>query len=145
LQILSVKSEQDATRTKVRVRLESRTIALLNDGRNVEVGKRIREARRYAGLSQAALARQLGVTEKAMQNWEYGMTQASRPRLEAIAKATKVPGGWLWLYGSVAAVPTGSEEITALRDQVEESGRRVAELEAAVERLTELVERLGGE
>jgi transcriptional regulator with XRE-family HTH domain len=57
---------------------------------------RIRVARHAAKLSQAALAKRLGVTSSAAAQWEH--TKGTRPgieRLQAIASATGVTLGWL--------------------------------------------------
>jgi transcriptional regulator with XRE-family HTH domain len=47
----------------------------------MDVGARIREARREAGLTQQMLADRCGCTSRAVQNWERGDAQ---PRLESL-------------------------------------------------------------
>ena len=49
------------------------------------VATRIREARRGAGLSQAALASLVGVSDSTVWSWEAGRTKPGRERLAAIA------------------------------------------------------------
>lgn len=47
-------------------------------------GRRLREARNRAGLSQSALARELGTIQEQISRWECGIyapTDAMRPRL----------------------------------------------------------------
>ena len=44
----------------------------------------------WAGLKQAKLARQVGVTQSAVQQWETDSTEPTHAHLEAIAKACGV-------------------------------------------------------
>lgn len=60
------------------------------------LGERIRMARRFAGLSQAALAERSSVTASAVAQWEHpGGTRPALDRLKAIAQALRVPVDWL--------------------------------------------------
>jgi transcriptional regulator with XRE-family HTH domain len=58
---------------------------------DVEVGARIRELRTTAGLSQTALAEQLGVTFQQVQKYEKGANRVSSGRLTRIAEFLQVP------------------------------------------------------
>lgn len=63
----------------------------------MQLNVRIRTARLRANLTQAQLARQIGVTRTAVVNWESG-TNPARPtgkRLEKICRLTEV--SWEWL------------------------------------------------
>lgn len=46
---------------------------------------KIAEARRKAGVTQAALARAAGVTETCVYQWEHGLTTPTTKRLKLIA------------------------------------------------------------
>jgi transcriptional regulator with XRE-family HTH domain len=58
---------------------------------DVEVGHRIRIERLARGLSQTALANQLGVTFQQVQKYEKGVNRVGAARLQQIANALDVP------------------------------------------------------
>ena len=58
---------------------------------DVAVGKRIREFRTSANLSQTALADQIGVTFQQVQKYEKGTNRVGAGRLTHIARALNVP------------------------------------------------------
>jgi len=60
---------------------------------DVEVGQRIRISRLQSGLSQTALADQLGVTFQQVQKYEKGVNRVGAGRLTKIAKVLGVPVG----------------------------------------------------
>lgn len=64
-------------------------------GADMEMKDRIKEARRKAGLSQAALAEQVGVTRAAVAFWESGSSVPKRDVFEKIASATGSDSLWL--------------------------------------------------
>ena len=51
------------------------------------LGKRIAKARRQAGITQAALAMQLGVTAQAVSKWEQGKSCPDIAILDEVADA----------------------------------------------------------
>lgn len=59
-----------------------------------EIGARIAQARRESGVTQAELARALGVTVRSVQNWEAGSSVPYR-HLRAIESVTHRRPGWL--------------------------------------------------
>lgn len=71
---------------------------------NPAIGQRIREARVDAGLTQAALARALGIKRASVSQWEQATTQPTMERLQAIAKLTKRPLSWFLIEDAAAAV-----------------------------------------
>lgn len=73
------------------------------------MGDRIKSLRREAGLSAAALARELGVTRSAVGQWESGATGPSMTHLSRIAALTGVAFEWL-------ATGRGSPRGGAVRD-----------------------------
>src|SRR5215211_2374432 len=58
---------------------------------DVEVGQRIRIQRLQSGLSQTALAEQLGVTFQQVQKYEKGVNRVGAGRLTKIAEVLAVP------------------------------------------------------
>jgi transcriptional regulator with XRE-family HTH domain len=61
------------------------------DAIDVEVGQRIRIQRLQCGLSQTALAKQIGVTFQQVQKYEKGVNRLGAGRLTKIAKVLGVP------------------------------------------------------
>ncbi|HOP19737.1 MAG TPA: helix-turn-helix domain-containing protein [Amphiplicatus sp.] len=59
------------------------------------IGDRIRQARKAAGLNQAALAARVGVTQPAVANWESGVHDPRRMMLAKLAEALSTPLDWL--------------------------------------------------
>jgi transcriptional regulator with XRE-family HTH domain len=66
-----------------------------DDETDDEVGRRIAEARRAAGLTQAALAGAVGVSRSAVAQWETGRAGQVRANLARLAAALSVPAAWL--------------------------------------------------
>ena len=60
-----------------------------------ELSSRIRYARRTADLTQRELATILGFTERALRNYERGVREPKRAKLEEIAAATGIDVDWL--------------------------------------------------
>lgn len=69
------------------------------------VAKRILQARRAAGLSQAALAARLDVSHSTVNRWEQGHREPSRDVLMALASATGTSVEWLLLGQTVIDSP----------------------------------------
>jgi transcriptional regulator with XRE-family HTH domain len=61
---------------------------------DVHVGRRVRIRRVLCGLSQTALAEQLGLTFQQLQKYESGATRISASRLWLIARMLVVASGW---------------------------------------------------
>ncbi len=70
----------------------SRDANRLPTGTDVAVGRRIRDRRLEVGMTQADLARQLGVSAAALSRYENGLTRVAASRLIAVSEAlgTKV-------------------------------------------------------
>lgn len=62
-----------------------------------QVARNVRLARRAAGHTQESLARELGVTLRAVQTWEGGTSYPSRQSLVALARVLR--RGPEWFYG----------------------------------------------
>ena len=67
----------------------------LHNGPMSTIGKRIRESRKKAGLTQEALARECGVSRAAVAQWEGDVT---KPSLDHLQEAAETLDAWLpWL------------------------------------------------
>ncbi len=60
-----------------------------------EMGKRMRVAREYAGLTQAALAKRLKVTQAMISRAESGTARISGAYIGRVLKACKLPADWV--------------------------------------------------
>ncbi len=58
---------------------------------DLEVGRRVREARKTRSLSQSALAAQIGVKYQQIQRYENGVNRISASRLLRISQALGLP------------------------------------------------------
>ena len=93
------------------------------------VGSRIKEARRYLGLSQSELAKKVGLTQATLSDLESDKSKGSS-RLASIAHALKVRPYWLETGRGSAladdpdhALPEGAaEEVRAFRIQGDVNG-----------------------
>lgn len=94
-----------------------RTLLLLSSFESPEIGERIAQARRHAGLRQEDLADMIGVSTRTVQGYELGETSQYR-RLKAISEVTGRPVEW-FLHGDRPdeADPT---TIAELRDAIAE-------------------------
>ncbi len=63
----------------------------MNDKKIKDLAKVIKEARREARLSQAALAKQIGVSDKAISAYETARTTPTLSKLKQISKVTNQP------------------------------------------------------
>ena len=63
--------------------------------KRLAIGRRIAEARRNPGLSQAALATKLGLSSGAITQWETGRAVPEPDKFQALAAALGVEPGWL--------------------------------------------------
>ena len=68
------------------------------------IGRRIAEARRKAGLTQAQLAERLGWSRDALINYEHGRRTLAVERLIAIAEALDVPAATLLIEDASQAL-----------------------------------------
>ncbi len=61
------------------------------DGRDIEVGRRVRTFRLQRGMSQEKLADQLGITFQQVQKYEKGINRIGAGRLQRISEILDVP------------------------------------------------------
>ena len=59
------------------------------------IGDRIKEARNKLGLTQAQLARQVGVSSQTVWSWEAGRVKPKHEHLEELAFRCEVSTGWI--------------------------------------------------
>lgn len=64
----------------------------------MDLGKRIKAARKIKGWSQAALAEMVGVSTQAVSQWETGKTEPELARVTMVANLLDVD--WDWLFGN---------------------------------------------
>jgi chromosome segregation ATPase/DNA-binding XRE family transcriptional regulator len=102
----------------------------------IEVGERIREARRTSSLTQMALAERLGVPLGTIERLESGMADPT-PFLETIADATATPVAWLRGGGSNGS----GHELDAAMESIAERGRALSRVEARVREAGDALER----
>jgi transcriptional regulator with XRE-family HTH domain len=96
-------------------------------------GRRIAEARGDARLSQRALAVELGVSVRTIQNYEAGRFVPYR-HLDALSRLLHRPSSWL-LYG--LDQPEGDRLVLRLRQQRELLDRNLERLAALRDELLE--------
>jgi len=77
------------------------------------VGERVRQQRISLGLSQGALAEQLGVTFQQVQKYERGTNRIGASRLHGIAHALGVPISFFFDDADVIPVPDDLVEVGA--------------------------------
>jgi transcriptional regulator with XRE-family HTH domain len=88
-------------------------VAILGAGRrgrgevDVLVGRRLREARLLAGLSQGQLGARIGVTFQAVQKYESGENRLSASRLLAVAEFLRKPVSFF--FGDLSEAGEGDE------------------------------------
>lgn len=62
---------------------------------------RIRAARKAAGMTQAELARRVGIRSQGVNMWESGKNTPSRDNILAVARVTGAPVSWLLVGGTL--------------------------------------------
>ena len=71
--------------------LDKHVVARRADGRDAEVGRRVRSRRLECRLSQTELADKIGVTFQQVQKYEKGVNRIGAGRLQRISEALEVP------------------------------------------------------
>ena len=90
------------------------------------IGARLAQARRVSGLTQPALAAELGVTKRTVINYEAGVTIPYK-HLQKISELTHVRRDWL-LHGSSGATDFG--EVLERLDRALQENRALFEARA---------------
>jgi transcriptional regulator with XRE-family HTH domain len=86
----------------------------------IELSRRLRDARVDAGLTQAELAKRLGITRSAVSQYESGRNKPSIAHFNEIARITGKPLSWLVIEDDVTAMRVADgalsdAAVTALR------------------------------
>ncbi len=95
----------------------------------MRIGTRIKQRRKAASLSQAALGKAVGVSQPTVNGWERGDFEPSRARLGAIAEVTDTTVEWL-AFGhgraTAAAVPGSAPRTGGQDTMTPEAGSTIA-------------------
>lgn len=89
------------------------------------IGQRILRARKHLGLTQAALAQQVGLARTSLTNIERGQQQMQVHTLYALARALHVPVGTLLPVDETAVDARISEEVATRPPEEQEWIRRI--------------------
>lgn len=87
---------------------------------SIEIGRKIREFRQQAGLSQEKLAEIVGVSYQQLQKYESGQTTLNILKLQHIAQALKVS-----VNDFFGTTPVQQIRLTGEEDQLLQSFRRI--------------------
>ena len=102
------------------------------DNIDIEIGKRVRQARVAAGLTQTKLADQLGITFQQVQKYEKGVNRIGGGRLYKIAHILGVK--ITYFVDDVEhlldpeTVPAGTIEVGAISDRTIRAARALADI-----------------
>ena len=102
------------------------------DDIDIEIGKRVRQARVVAGLSQTQLGVQLGVSFQQVQKYEKGLNRIGGGRLYRIARVLGVKV--TYFFDDVdhlldpETVPAGTIEVGAISDRTFRAARALTEI-----------------
>ncbi|MDP6969714.1 MAG: helix-turn-helix transcriptional regulator [Gammaproteobacteria bacterium] len=101
---------------------------------DIFIGTRIQSSRQALGLSEAQLARRIGVKRLTLVNWENGKTAPRANRLAEIAGILNVPLMWLLAGGespAEAQEPNNSETL-ALEQKLDTADQLINQLSALI-------------
>ncbi len=102
------------------------------DSIDIEIGKRVRQARVTAGLTQTKLADQLGITFQQVQKYEKGVNRIGGGRLYKIAHILGVK--ITYFFDDVEhlldpkTVPAGTIEVGAISDRTIRAARALTDI-----------------
>lgn len=98
------------------------------------IGTRIQSSRQALGLSEAQLARRIGVKRVTLVNWENGKTAPRANRLAEIAGILKVPLMWLLAGGEspAEAQEPNNNETLALEQKLDTADQLINQLSALI-------------
>lgn len=99
---------QGSTKREVNI-VDKHVRARRADGRDQEVGRRVRSRRLEQKLSQTELADRIGVTFQQVQKYEKGVNRIGAGRLERISEALEVPVSFF--FGNGTDKKRGAKEV----------------------------------
>lgn len=99
------------------------------------IGRRIRDARKKAGLSQADLGERVGVVQSVVSDWERGILESWRDHMEPLTRALKISPVYLVVENEAGphVQPVGELEVIG---EVQGGAFRLAREYPAEERYT---------
>lgn len=100
------------------VRLVVVEVKSMSDKKEFKHNNKLKELRKDKGLSQQALAEQIGVHYRTLQNWENGKTHIKPEKAEQLASFFNVPVVHLLGYDDIGDLITDTED--SLKKGVEE-------------------------
>ena len=100
------------------VRLVVVEVKSMSDKKEFKHNNKLKELRKDKGLSQQALAEQIGVHYRTLQNWENGKTNIKPEKAEQLASFFNVPVVHLLGYDDIGDLITDTED--SLKKGVEE-------------------------
>ena len=100
------------------VRLVVVEVKSMSDKKEFKHNNKLKELRKDKGLSQQALAEQIGVHYRTLQNWENGKTNLKPEKAEQLASFFNVPVVHLLGYDDIGDLITDTED--SLKKGVEE-------------------------
>jgi transcriptional regulator with XRE-family HTH domain len=100
------------------VRLVVVEVKSMSDKKEFKHNNKLKELRKDKGLSQQALAEQIGVHYRTLQNWENGKTNIKPEKAEQLASFFNVPVVHLLGYDDIEDLITDTED--SLKKGVEE-------------------------
>lgn len=100
------------------VRLVAVEVKSMSDKKEFKHNNKLKELRKDKGLSQQALAEQIGVHYRTLQNWENGKTHIKPEKAEQLASFFNVPVVHLLGYDYIGDLITDTED--SLKKGVEE-------------------------
>lgn len=100
------------------VRLVVVEVKSMSDKKEFKHNNKLKELRKDKGLSQQALAEQIGVHYRTLQNWENGKTNIKPEKAEQLASFFNVPVVHLLGYDDIGDLITDAED--SLKKGVEE-------------------------
>lgn len=103
------------------VRLVVVEVKSMSDKKEFKHNNKLKELRKDKGLSQQALAEQIGVHYRTLQNWENGKTHIKPEKAEQLASFFNVPVVHLLGYDDIGDLITDTED--SLKKGVEEQQR----------------------
>jgi transcriptional regulator with XRE-family HTH domain len=94
----------------------------------MDIGTRIRTARKDKGISQAVIARRIGISVAAVSNWETGKNDLSGDSLIAVAAILGVSPAWLQTGRGEQSPGTQIQEYQSPEDELSHQERAMVEL-----------------
>lgn len=93
--LLKLESERESALDKACKEIELDPLKLSDEERRKQFGGRVRMMRQLLGLTQADLAKKIGVTNQAIATYEKGKREATYKNLIGLSRALSVTTDWL--------------------------------------------------